>query len=180
MSAWRVPARGVPARGGVPAGGICPGGCLLSACWDTHPPGQTPLLWTEWLTERCKNITWSHFIWKSNCRFSSLGWPTQHLRNWSGWIWTNNFFVSLIMISGYVWISLISCSGSAVWTQPPQMRSVYFLVVALNWDQLWETADWFHKTVIRELQFMGRKSCWMFTGLLRSEGFDQKIKELFW
>ena len=33
-------------RGFLPRRGVCP-----NACWDTPP------LWTEWLTDRCKNIT---------------------------------------------------------------------------------------------------------------------------
>ena len=41
--------QGVSARGWcLPGGGVCAGGCI-TAC--------TPPLWTEWLTDRCKNIT---------------------------------------------------------------------------------------------------------------------------
>ena len=48
--------RGVPASGpgGVPASG--PGGV------SQHAMGQTSPLWTEWLTDRCKNITFANFV----------------------------------------------------------------------------------------------------------------------
>ena len=50
--------QGVPAWGVylprvyLPGGCTCPGECLAS----------TPPLWTEWLTDRCKNITFANFI----------------------------------------------------------------------------------------------------------------------
>ena len=64
--------RGVPARGGsAPRGCLVLGGCLLGGSapgWEgawsrggvvsQHALGQTPLL-TEWLTDRCKNITFA-------------------------------------------------------------------------------------------------------------------------
>ena len=62
MSAWGVCAQRecLPRRcvsvGCLPGGGVCREGCLsrgfvcLGGC-------TTPPLWTEWLTDRCKNIT---------------------------------------------------------------------------------------------------------------------------
>ena len=39
-------------QGGVcPGEGVCPGGVYPSMHWGRHP------LWTKWLTDRCKNIT---------------------------------------------------------------------------------------------------------------------------
>ena len=36
-------------------GGVCPGGVCIPACTEADTP-----LWTEWLTDRCKNITFPH------------------------------------------------------------------------------------------------------------------------
>ena len=36
--------------------GIPPPGTCCKACWDTTPP------WTEWLIDRCKNITFTNFV----------------------------------------------------------------------------------------------------------------------
>ena len=53
-------------------GGVCPGGCLPGGRGFTPP-----LLWTEWLTDRCKNITFPQLrLWavinlfdcKSTCK----------------------------------------------------------------------------------------------------------------
>ena len=45
-------------------GSVCSGGCLLwgdcvypSMHWGRHPPP-----WTEWLTDRCKNITFANVV----------------------------------------------------------------------------------------------------------------------
>ena len=66
-SSSRLPLRSlagrVSARWGVGPGGVCRGGGCLprgvvfpSMHWGRHP------LWTEWLTDRCKNITLPQFI----------------------------------------------------------------------------------------------------------------------
>ena len=45
----------------LPGGGGCPPeGCLPRGCVSQHARRQTPL-WTEWLTDRCKNITFPSF-----------------------------------------------------------------------------------------------------------------------
>ena len=44
--------RGVVCRGYLPKGSVCPGGCV-----SQHAMGQTPPLWTEFLTHACENIT---------------------------------------------------------------------------------------------------------------------------
>ena len=49
LSGVYLPKRGVPAQEGC----TCPGGCTCQG---------TPPLWTEWLTDRCKNITIANFV----------------------------------------------------------------------------------------------------------------------
>ena len=53
-----VCSRGVSACVGclLPGGDLLPGGCM-SACTEADTP-----LWTEWLTDRCKNITFPNFV----------------------------------------------------------------------------------------------------------------------
>ena len=62
-----VPARGCTCPGGVPAQGVClprvylPGECTCPG--GVYLPMYSPLpLWTEWLTDRCKNITFANFV----------------------------------------------------------------------------------------------------------------------
>ena len=47
---------GVGGGGCVCSQGVCPGGCI-PACTEADTP-----LWTEWLTDRCKNITFANFV----------------------------------------------------------------------------------------------------------------------
>ena len=39
-------------------GGVCPVSVYPSMHWGRHPP------WTEWLTDRCTNITFANFVYK--------------------------------------------------------------------------------------------------------------------
>ena len=57
VSAWsRGRWMGLPVPGGVsaPRGGVCSRGGGIPACTEADP---LPLLWTEWMTDRCKNMT---------------------------------------------------------------------------------------------------------------------------
>ena len=47
-------------------GGVCPGGCLpREGCVSQYALRQIPPLWTEWLTDGCKNITFPQLrLWK--------------------------------------------------------------------------------------------------------------------
>ena len=58
-ASWGVSTQGGVWLGGVYPGGCLPGGniCLLGVCWDTTPP-----LWTEWMTDTCKNITFANYV----------------------------------------------------------------------------------------------------------------------
>ena len=55
-------------RGGVPARGCTCLGVYLSGgvCVSQHAMGQASPLWTEWLTDRCKNITFANFVCSGN------------------------------------------------------------------------------------------------------------------
>ena len=48
--------RSIRGVGGVCPGGLClpMGGVCLRGCVSQHAMGQTPPMWTEWLTDRCK------------------------------------------------------------------------------------------------------------------------------
>ena len=64
VPAGGVPAQGVPARRGCTCWGCTCWGVYLPGDVSQHAMGQAPLtpLWTEWLTDRCKNITFTNFV----------------------------------------------------------------------------------------------------------------------
>ena len=53
---WEGGSGGVSAQGGVCPGGVCPGVSARGGVYPSMHWADTPL-WTEWLTDRCKNIT---------------------------------------------------------------------------------------------------------------------------
>ena len=53
---------GVSAGGSVCPGGVCPGGVCPEGVVCVSVYGSVHPLWTEWLTDRCKNITFANFV----------------------------------------------------------------------------------------------------------------------
>ena len=78
--------------GGVCLGCVCPGGCLPTGCLlrglstrrctpatcPSHAGIHTPPMWTEWLTDRCKNITFPQLrFWAVTIIARELCWLTR-------------------------------------------------------------------------------------------------------
>ena len=62
------------------AGGVCPRGCLPKG-------GVYPSMWTEWLTDRCKNITFQQL------RLQSVIKNHKHVHVWLSTICNSNFCI---------------------------------------------------------------------------------------